>query len=58
MIALITGVIQLVFLILRNKFEKDAEERKKKEEIHANWADAVKSGDKNRINALIDFLRR
>lgn len=55
--ALILAVTQLVFLILKNKFEGNAEEKKRKEELHAEWAEAVKSGDVNRINAMLDKLR-
>ena len=58
MIAVISGVLQLVFLILKNKMDSDAEERKRKEEIHAEWKDAVKSGDVSRVNLLIDKLRK
>ena len=57
MIALITGIIQLVFLILKNKFEENSTERKRKEELHKDWVDAVKSGDKSRIHSIIERLR-
>lgn len=58
MIAIISGVIQIIFLILKNKFESDADEKKRKEKIHANWTDAVKSGDISRINSIIDKLHK
>lgn len=57
MIQLIGAVIQIIFLILKNKFEKDAEIRKKKEELHNEAKSAVSSGDLSRINAVIDRLR-
>lgn len=58
MLNIISGAIQLIFLILNNYFEKDKEEKKRKEDIHAEWVDVIKSGDKSRINALIDKLRQ
>jgi len=54
---MIGGVIQIVFLLLKNKFEKDIEKKKKKEELHNEVKEAVKSGDTSRIVSLIDKLR-
>lgn len=55
--AAIGGIIQLVFLILSTKFEKDKEERKRKDEALKGWDDAVKSGDTARINDMLVKLR-
>lgn len=55
--AAIGGIIQLVFLILSTKFEKDKEERKRKDEALKGWDEAIKSGDKSRINAMVDRVR-
>lgn len=57
MLSIISGVIQIIFLILKNKFEKDSELRKKKEELHAEAKEAIKSGDVSRINDLINRLK-
>lgn len=57
--AMIIGAsVQLVFLILKNKFEHDEAEKKRKEELYAQWTEAVKSGDHARITALLDRLRK
>lgn len=51
--AAIGGIVQIIFLILQTKFEKDAAERKSKDEALSGWDDAVKSGDPARINAML-----
>lgn len=56
-LALIGGVIQLVFLILSNQFNHNEEERKRREKLHEDWADAIKSGDIKRINSILLLLR-
>lgn len=58
MIAIIAGVIQLIFLILKNKYNQDEEDKQRKKEIANEWKDAIKSGDASRINTLIDKLRK
>lgn len=57
MVALITAVIQLVFLILNTKFQKDSEERKRRDELLTDWDKAIKSGDTDKINALLVAIR-
>jgi hypothetical protein len=57
MLALISGVLQLIFLILKNKYNQDEDDKKRKEELHVEWADAVKSGDTKRINDMLLKLR-
>lgn len=57
MLQVIGAIIQILFLILKNKFEKDAEIKKKKEELHEEAKSAISTGDMSRINALIDKLR-
>lgn len=52
----IAGIIQIIFLILKTKTEKDAEERKKKDEALTGWHEVIKSGDKARITAMLDKL--
>ena len=57
-ISLIGAVLQVVFLILKNKFEKDEAVRKQKEAMRAETEDAIKSRDLSRINSCIDKLRK
>ena len=56
-LAVIGGVVQLVCLILSNRFEQDKEKKAKKDEISKEWVDIIKSGDLARISAFIDKLR-
>lgn len=57
-LGVIGAVINLVFLILKNIGEKDAEEKKKKEALHAEAMEAIKSNDKSRVTAVFDKLRK
>lgn len=52
----IGAVIQLVFLILNNYFEKDKEEKERKKEIAVEFSDAVKSRDLSRITRMLDRM--
>ena len=56
--AVVSGVVQILFLILKNMFEKDAELRKKREELRGESQEAIKSGDASRINIVIGKLRQ
>ena len=56
-VAFAGAVIQLVFLILSNKFEKDNKERERKDEMLKDWDKAVSSGDDVAINDLLVKLR-
>lgn len=58
MIKLILAVINMVFLLLSAKFNKDAEDEKKKKELHDEAKEAIKSGDLARINGVIGKLRQ
>ena len=53
----IGGVIQIIFLLLKNKFEKDAELKKKKEDLRVEVKEVIKSRDVSRINDLVSRLR-
>lgn len=53
----IAGVLQIVFLIIKNNFEKDAEKRKKNEVVYVEAKDALKSRDVSRVNGILDRLR-
>lgn len=57
MLAAIGAVIQLIYLIFKTKFEKDADERKRKDEALKGWDNAVKSGDTATINDMLIKLR-
>ena len=58
MIKLIIAVINMVFLLLSAKFNKDAEDEQKKKELHDEAKEAIKSGDLSRVNMLINKLRK
>lgn len=59
--AIVQSVIQIIYLILKNKFEKNAELKKKKEGLSDEAKDIVKEGfktrDVSRLNELIQRLR-
>jgi len=57
MINFLTGVLTLVFLILKNQFNLDEEQRKKAEKAHEDWDKAVTSGDVDTINRMLAKLR-
>ena len=53
----IAGIIQIIMLVLKNKFEKDAEVRKKREALSDQAKEAIKSRDASSINIVINKLR-
>ena len=53
----IAAIVQLIILIFKNNFEKDAELKKKKEALHAETKEAIKSGDIDRIAGMFFKLR-
>ena len=53
----IAAFLQLVILVLNNWFNKDAQDKARKEKLHAELADAIKAGDTARINNILDGLR-
>lgn len=55
--AAIVGICQIVYLVLQAKFEKDTQERKRRDDLNAGWKDAIKSGDTSTINNFVDKLR-
>ena len=56
--AAVSGIIQIIFMLLKNKFEKDAELKKKREELHADAKEAIISHDVRNINAILNKLRQ
>lgn len=56
MIALLTAVAQLVFLILQTKFEQDKQEKARRDALLTGWTQAIKSGDKSKITAMLDTI--
>lgn len=54
----IAGIIQILILILQNKFQSDAEERKRKDAALTGWKEVATSGDISRINSFIDGVRK
>lgn len=57
MIALLSAVLQIIYLLLKNKFEKNTEEKKRKEDLHEKASEAIKSCDTSRIIGILDQLR-
>ena len=57
-IAIISSVLQLIYLILKNKAEKDVKEKARKDALHQEAANAIKSGDLSAINNVFDKLRK
>lgn len=56
-IAVIGAVVQLIFLIMNNQFNKSAEDKKRKEDLHAQLSKAIKDRDTDSITAILDKLR-
>lgn len=54
---IVVAVLQILYLILKNKFEKDAEVKKKREELSAEAKEVFISRDPSRIVGLADKLR-
>jgi outer membrane protein assembly factor BamD (BamD/ComL family) len=57
MLPIIAAALHIVFLFLKNSFEKDAVERRRKEELYDEAKQAVTSGNLSAINAVFDKLR-
>ena len=55
--AAIAGIIQIIAILLKNKIERDEEERRRKEALHEEAKEAIKSRDVSRINNLLCKLR-
>ena len=53
----VAGIIQIIFLVLKNKFEKDAEEKKRKEALYAQAKTAIKERNLSAITSVLDGLR-
>lgn len=54
----IWGLLQLFLLIASQIMRQGEEDRKKKQELHNEVKDAIKSGDGDRINSIILKLRQ
>lgn len=57
-VTIISAVLQLVYLVLKNKFEADAAERTRKDVLHVEASQAIKSGNLSAITATFDKLRQ
>lgn len=56
--AVIGAVIQLFCIFLKNKFEKDAEERKRKDDLYVEAKEAVKNRDASAITSILDRMHK
>lgn len=54
----IAGVIQIIFLIMKNKFERDEAERKRKEALYVEAKEVLKMRDASRVNDLLTRMRQ
>jgi hypothetical protein len=54
----VAGIIQIIYLLLKNKFEKDEEIKKQREAMKNEAKDSIKSMDATRISNTILNLRR
>jgi len=57
MIQIISAVIQIIFLIMKDKFERDAEKRKIREVLHDEAKTAIKNRDASAINSVLTRMR-
>ncbi len=55
--AVISGIIQIIYLLIKNKFEKDSDSKTRKEALHEEAKEVIKSGDASQLNAFINKLR-
>lgn len=55
--AIIGAVVQLVFLILSNYFNKNEEEKKKGEAIAKDLHEAIKNNDNDSITLALERIR-
>ena len=55
---IIKGILAILFLVLKNKFEKDAKKKEEKNALSREVDDAVFSGDISRINVILGKLRK
>lgn len=54
----IGALLQLILLFTKNKFEKDAEERKRKDGLYVEAKAAVKIRDVSSINSILGRVRQ
>lgn len=54
----IGAALSLIFLIIKNLFEKDAIVRKQNDDLHKEAKDAILSRDPSRVTSVFDKLRR
>ena len=56
--AAISGIIQIIYILLNNKFERDAAEKKRKEALGAEATKAIISRNASSINSVLTKLRK
>lgn len=55
---IIYAVLQIVFLLMKNKFEKDAERKAARDALKSEATEAIKSRDPSRIVGVADRILR
>lgn len=58
MLKLLASIAQLVLLIMQNKFEKDKDKRKEKDELFEKAKEAIKNKDASATISILDKLRQ
>jgi len=58
MLAIISTIFQILYLIIKNKFDKDAEKRKEMNDLHKEAYDALKSANASQLNSLLVKLKK
>ena len=56
-VTIISAFFQLITMILKNKFEKDAEKKKEKGDLHEEAIAAIRAGNVGRAGELLGQLR-
>lgn len=57
-VQIVGAIVQLVYLILKNKFEKDAEKKAKTETTLKELDNAIQSRDPSLVNLAFNKLRQ
>ena len=58
MLNVIGAILQIIFLIFKNKFEKDAKKKEEKDALSKEANEVIKSGDISKLSSLIVRMRK
>jgi hypothetical protein len=57
MLEIIGTILQVIFFIFKNKFEKDEKKKKENDALSKQAGEAIKSRDASALNAILIKLR-